>query len=297
MSRFYCPKCNARLDKQPDFDPNAEDIICAKCGHSYFGILPDSEKPDENVEYVSFEDADTAETAHEEIAEEPVNTRKTRRSRVRRTENGKKKKWRLYLILAAVVVIAVAALLIYNHARKLIRVGISSEEAKGANYEKVVTQLVKSGFKNIRTEALGDLKGTAMSDQDLIEEVMIDGDLVFYADSKYTYDSLVKISYHSVKMVSAPMSSREAKGQDYKAVVEKFENAGFEDVELEPDYDLVVGWFAKPNEVEVIRIGEKEKFKEDEEFKYNDKVLIRYHAFPDTKPKSSQNTQSSQKAQ
>lgn len=290
MSRFYCPKCHARLDAQPDFDPNAEDIVCAKCGQSFFGRLPAPEEADENVEYVSFEDAEERGEEEQHI-EEPVRTRKTRRNRTRRAENGKKQKWKLYLILAALVVVAVAALLIYNHARKLIKVGISSEEATGANYEKVVTQLVKSGFKNIKTEALGDLKGTAMSDQDLIEEITIDGDLEFYAGSKYTYDCLVKISYHSVKMVPAPMSSGEAKGQDYTKIVEKFENAGYENVEAEPDYDLVVGWFAKPNEVETIKIGEKEKFKEDEEFKYNDKILILYHAFPES---NSSNTQKEQ---
>ncbi len=74
------------------------------------------------------------------------------------------------------------------------------------------------------------------------------------------------------------MSAREAREEPYEVIVERFEDAGFESVEVEPARDLILGVLHKEGTVATISIGGNRKFASDEEFEVCDTVLIRYHS-------------------
>ena len=70
------------------------------------------------------------------------------------------------------------------------------------------------------------------------------------------------------------MSSKGAKGANYQDVMEKFEEAGFENITLEVEYDIITGW-----------ITDDGKFASGKEYRADAEVVITYHTYRSNKPK------------
>lgn len=84
--------------------------------------------------------------------------------------------------------------------------------------------------------------------------------------------------YHLMKKAELPLSSKEAKGQDYLELKQLFIDAGFGNVEIEADYDISLGWFAKAGEVETVTVAGSKKFDSGAKYEVNTPVHIVYHA-------------------
>ena len=82
------------------------------------------------------------------------------------------------------------------------------------------------------------------------------------------------ITYHTLEKCSVPMSSKEAKGANYQDVMEKFEEAGFENITLEVEYDIITGW-----------ITDDEEFASGKEYRADAEVMITDHTYRSNKPK------------
>ena len=82
-----------------------------------------------------------------------------------------------------------------------------------------------------------------------------------------------------------PMDAKKYKGENYKHVVQQLEDAGFENVDAEPVYDLVTGWLTKDGEVEKVSIAGDTEFKEGEYFSEEDHVVVVYHTYKKNKKK------------
>lgn len=92
-----------------------------------------------------------------------------------------------------------------------------------------------------------------------------------------------------------PSGSSAMNGQDYKSVIESFEDNGFTNIKLEKIEDLVTGWLTEEGEVKDVSVGGDFDYSPDEWVDADTEVIIRYHAFPEkeTKPtqyKSEENT-------
>ena len=73
------------------------------------------------------------------------------------------------------------------------------------------------------------------------------------------------------------LSSKEAKGSNYEEIVNKFKEAGFGNVEIEADYDVIVGWFDKEGEVETITVDGIKKFETGRYERVDVPIYIKYH--------------------
>ena len=110
-------------------------------------------------------------------------------------------------------------------------------------------------------------------------QVSISGSNSFDSEDKYPYDSRIVIEYHSVARETAPMSAKEAKGEQYQEIVEAFENAGFGNVVVSVDYDLITGWINGAGEVESISINGETAFEQWNMYAVDAKREIVYHDF------------------
>ena len=81
--------------------------------------------------------------------------------------------------------------------------------------------------------------------------------------------------------IQAPLSAEACRHEHYEDILDKFEAAGFTNVETEPIDDLVFGWFTSDGEVDSVSINGDDGFDEGDWFRPNAAVLIRYHTFPD----------------
>ena len=81
------------------------------------------------------------------------------------------------------------------------------------------------------------------------------------------------------------MSSKEAKGANYKDVVDRFKDAGFENITLEVEYDIITGWMTDDGEVKSVVINDDKKFSSGKEYRADAEIVITYHTYRSNKPK------------
>lgn len=82
------------------------------------------------------------------------------------------------------------------------------------------------------------------------------------------------------------MSSKAAKKLSLEEVENQFKEAGFINIESEPIYDLITGWFKKDGSIESIKIDEKTSFSEGDTFRPDVNITISYHTFSKNKEKN-----------
>lgn len=79
----------------------------------------------------------------------------------------------------------------------VLKVGKSSDQVVGENYESVILELEETGFTNIETKVLDDLITGWLTKDGEIEQVEINGDTKFRANDSYHKDSKIVITYHT----------------------------------------------------------------------------------------------------
>ena len=154
----------------------------------------------------------------------------------------RKKHWKGILISVLLIVAALFGGYKYWKYSKLIPVGVAVESLIGKDYESATEILKRSGFTNIHASPLYDLEYENRNDDGLTVQISIADNESFNAEDKYAYDSRVVIEYHSIARKSVPISAKQAKGEQYQDIVERLENAGFGNIVVSVDYDLITGW-------------------------------------------------------
>lgn len=76
-----------------------------------------------------------------------------------------------------------------------------------------------------------------------------------------------------------PFSYDSYEQKNYKDIMEELSAYGFTNIALLPKKDLIKGWIIKDGEVESITVNGKEKFKKNEKFKSDVRIVITYHTF------------------
>ena len=93
------------------------------------------------------------------------------------------------------------------------------------------------------------------------------------------------VAYYTLEKYSVPMSSKGAKGANYQDVMEKFEEAGFENITLEVEYDIITGWITDDVKVKSVTVNDDGKFASGKEYRANAEMVITYHIYRSNKPK------------
>ena len=93
------------------------------------------------------------------------------------------------------------------------------------------------------------------------------------------------VAYYTLEKYSVQMPSKGAKGANYQDVMEKFEEAGFENITLEVEYDIITGWITDDGEVKSVTVNDDGKFASGKEYRADAEVVITYHTYRSNKPK------------
>ena len=284
---YRCPKCNEILNEQIGFDDDYYEWDCDNCGTTlekeYDGYHIENED-DEDYNYVPSEQR--TYTVHRRIenqrslldAEEIISKEKESRKREKRI-SFYKKHWRGLLILIAVACIGCFGGYKYYLYQRSIPVGVSSEELLGQKYESAVSVLEKAGFTDVSTSPEFDIGIEDKNIEGTVESVTIDGQNSFNEDKRFQFDAPVIVSYHKIKDIYVPLSAKEAKKLQYDDLVDQLKSAGFVNITLEPEYDLIKGWLKKEGRVESMTINGDSSFKSNAAYRPDAEIIIVYHAF------------------
>ena len=183
------------------------------------------------------------------------------------------------LCILAVLVIAIA----YWEYQNWIPVGIASSDIEGEHYESVEGHLEDNGFTDVYSWGMYDLEADELDDEGSVAEITIDDKDNFDAKTKFRFDSDVVIKYHSAKLVDAPISAKEAQGVNYKKIRTQFKEAGFVNIIVEAEYDLITGWINQDGDVKEIIINRDNDFELEDSYRVDSEVKIIYHSFKKNK--------------
>lgn len=119
-----------------------------------------------------------------------------------------------------------------------VKVDKGAEEYIGSNYEDVIAELSKVGFRNIETIEINDLTSSDVLTDGSVSEVSIDGNVEYVAETAFSKDAKVIITYHIIKKLSVPIKLEQISAMNFSEIADSFLNAGFENVLTEEVYDL-----------------------------------------------------------
>lgn len=298
--KHICPSCNAPLDIQWGFDEDDEDWECTECGahlhHDYYDEYEKREEESSNNNGNSFEYSNS-ENHHYSYLNMASDSARTRNNESHncgsqvysdnkvKQKTKKKANWKLHFLSILFLIVAALIGIGYYEIKLLTPVGFSSTELLGESYEKVVSAFEKVGFSNISTNEIADLLLKDIAEENKVDTVKIGIFEKFTSTSKYSSNFPVVITYHTLEKYSVPMSSKEAKGANYQDVMEKFEEAGFENITLEVEYDVITGWITDDEEVKSVTVNDDRKFASGKEYRADAEVVITYHTYRSNKPK------------
>lgn len=222
----------------------------------------------------------------EELKRYVAEQQRQEKARIKREKKKAFRKKHRKGILISILIVGVTLFGAYKYWEhsKLIPVGMSADSLINKDYEFVVEVLKGSGFTNVHATALYDLDYERKGDSGLVTQVSISDNASFNSEDKYPYDSRVVIKYHSVAQEATPVSAKEVKGEQYHEIVKAFESAGFGNIVLSVDYDLITGWINAPGEIESISIDGNTSFEKGSYFTVDSRIEIVYHDFKKNNP-------------
>ena len=216
---------------------------------------------------------DYVDYAH--LLEEEEKQRK-RRAWARRHKKG-------IAICILVLILSVFLFVVYHESQLLIPFGFDSSSLEGMRYTEVVQLLKESGFTNIQTKEISDLTLSREDEHDLVTEIKLLHTGEFSETTKYPSNLWITIVYHTIELYAPPISAKEAKGMDYTDVVKAFEDAGFINITVNIEYDIITGWLTDDGEVKSVTINGDKKFDSYDKYRLDAEVIITYHTFKKNK--------------
>lgn len=167
--------------------------------------------------------------------------------------------------------------LLFN--KKNIKTDVSADALVG-NYVEYVTERIKeAGFTNYEAVPVKDIYEGSDKKIGEVEQVIINGQSRFDANTTFPYKSRIIISYHAKREIAFPISS----GQGYKMtcddLAKKLRELGYTEIYTEGIADLVIGWIHKNGSIKYVLVNGKTKYKKGDLFNYDVKIEIAYHTF------------------
>ena len=106
----------------------------------------------------------------------------------------------------------------------------------------------------------------------------------FNEDDQYPSNLWITVVYHTVEKFAIPLSSKDAKKMNYEEVAAEFKNAGFTNIRVEAEYDIITGWINSDGEIKSITINGDSKFDSNDKYRPDVEIVIIYHALRSNKP-------------
>lgn len=281
-----CQCCGRLLNKQSSYNEWMNAHVCEGCGF-YNDFTHDQSDGNDN-DKTNETESSSSETEHDYHSnykeknaysgkvENPTFTKPTYEQIVK----GLKKLF-IVVLMMAVIGIGVFAWNIYQDYKNSIEIGISSEYALGQDYKTIVRTLERNGFTDIHEHPQFDLSYDEIDEENKVSRIEIKGKGKFDKDDKAPYNARIDIAYHVLMNIGIPVSAKEAKKMNYEDLVSELNEAGFVNIRVDKDTDLITGWITKDGSVKNITVDGETKFSKGSEYRPDVKIIVTYHTFKD----------------
>ena len=165
-----------------------------------------------------------------------------------------------------------------------IPLGYGSSYLEGLEYVEVVRLLKEAGFTNIQIEEISDLSLSREAEENKVTEVRLQHKSTFDNNDRYPSNMRITVVYHTVRLYAPPLVLEDAKGMNYNEVVEEFKKAGFINISLNAQYDIIAGWFNEDGEVKSVTINGDSKYDCYDMYRLDAEIVITYHTLRSNRP-------------
>ena len=294
--RYTCPECGAKLRSQWEFDDN-DNWTCTECGTRLcmetdgFYTVDSNEGDgwDEENDYGEYSSPISYTSTNQSGYQTNHQRNPVKHNTNKRPKKTKRSKVGKYLrsafqFLMIVGLVGWVIMIGYYEYTKLVPVLYSPEDLIGTEYKVVAAKLRGAGFTSVSAVDIPDLKIQDLQSEYIVTEVKIGWITSFSKTTRIPSNIPVVVTFHTLERILVPMSSKEAKGQNYEDVIKAFRDAGFINIETDVQYDIITGWLTDDGEVESVIIGDLKEFSSESVFRPNEDVVITYHTLKKYKP-------------
>ena len=161
-----------------------------------------------------------------------------------------------------------------------VKIGKSSDSFIDMDKDEAIDYLQGRGFTNLTIEADADYLYGADYELNTVSNITIDDDSSFSSSTSFSTDMQVIIHYHSAAITTVDDYNSYI-NENYNDVILRLHNAGFSNIELDTDPDLIIALLHSDGDVESISINGETGFSEGDEYPSDSIIRIIYHTFPD----------------
>jgi hypothetical protein len=154
---------------------------------------------------------------------------------------------------------------------------ISSNDACKMRVEDVMNLLYDAHFENVVAKRINDLRIEQREMEGFVTEIKINR-IEHFAPGTYPVNSEIQIVYHELMLVYPPIASNHVKKRNKDEIANLFRQAGFVNVYLIPENDIIFGLIHHEDQVDNVSIAGDTEFKKDKSYKIDVQVSIAYHS-------------------
>lgn len=187
-----------------------------------------------------------------------------------------KRYWRGLLFILVISIMLTIGLI--ERYRNMIEIDFTEQEIIGINYEDAMVILSEAGFTNVVTSVYDDLTIDELPQENCVTSIKLRGNRKLSDVRKYPIDAEIVVVYHVLKKIAIPYSSKEFKKMEYSDAREKLEKAGFINIDLVPEHDLLLGVIKKEGIVKSISIKGEDKFEVGDFYRPDEEIVIHFHS-------------------
>lgn len=273
-NKHICPICGSVLNNQPGYADWNVAFTCKKCGH--YNEWANDEKNGETDKTSGMPDDKEQSATYTSFTDYSYKSQKSLKQRIKSILIG----FGIVAIIAIACIMGVFVDSLING----IALETDNEVISNLEYKKLEDELKEKGFWFVSVESIADLDYENASQKNTVAMIYVNDNSEFEADDKFSRFANIKIVYHTVKKTKTPISAKDANGEDYVKIVEQFKEVGFGNIELEADYDVIIGWINSAGEIEKITIDGYDNFSAGSTYSVDATVYIIYHEKANLKP-------------
>ena len=188
---------------------------------------------------------------------------------------------KLSIKFAAVLFFVIAVLVLFSWIRSFRDIGYSSDELIGMNYLTVKGKFAERGFYNVKINPIDDLNISQIDQEDIVSTVLVNDKDHFEKKDKVQKNVPIIITYHSLKKVRLPISSKDAIGKNYEEIVNLLDAAGYTNITTKPEKDLTIGLFGREDAIKEMMVGDDSKAEQNTMYRIDTPIIVKYHKFKD----------------
>lgn len=154
--------------------------------------------------------------------------------------------------------------LLFN--KKNVKTDVSADALVGNHVEYVIERIKEAGFINYEAVPIKDIYEGSNKKIGEVEQVVINGQPCFDANTMFPYKSRIIISYHTKCEIAFPISSKQCRKMTCEYLMKELHELGYTEIYTEKIADLITGWIHKDGSIEYVLVNGKTEYKKGDIF-------------------------------